>query len=107
MKPIDLIAICGGRWKVVADPLAGDDEWSPVVVCENGLLYPAGVDLIGAVTTRAGEIVDRLRELAGVTLVSEDELGRLRYFPRIGSTPSRVCSGRSLLARDGSPVGPA
>ena len=84
IKPINLNAKCGGRWQIVTDRRIGDgpnDPWSQVVVCQHGLLYPAGMGLIGAVTKRPGEIVDRLRGLAGVGLVSEDEHGAAVVFP--------------------------
>ena len=85
MDPINLQEEFGNRWLVcsdVCDTDGGFDPWGQVVVCQNGFLYPAGENLIGAVTNRPGEIVRKLHEIEGVGVVVDGDDGANVLFHR-------------------------
>ena len=85
MKPIDLEVEFGRRWRVELDEAAGGrrkDPWLFTVPCRNGHLYPAGPDLIGAATNRAGAIVRKLRAIPGVVVEADGTDGANCTFTR-------------------------
>ena len=85
MKPIDLEVEFGRRWRIELDESAGGrrkDPWMLTVPCRNGHLYPAGPDLIGAATNRAGAIVRKLRAIPGVVVEADGTDGANVIFTR-------------------------
>ena len=85
MKPIDLEVEFGRRWRIELDESAGGrrkDPWMLTVPCRNGHLYPAGPDLIGAATNRAGAIVRKLRAIPGVVVEADGTDGANVVFTR-------------------------
>jgi hypothetical protein len=94
MRPIDLRAEFGDKWRIELDESAKGrwaDPWNYVVPCRHGHLYPVGGDFLGAATNRSGAIVRKLREIEGVELVADGEDGanvtfhraRLRFIQRV------------------------
>lgn len=85
MKPIDLEVEFGRRWRIELDEAAGGrrkDPWLFTIPCRNGHLYPAGPDLIGAATSRAGAIVRKLRAIPGVAVEADGDDGANVVFSR-------------------------
>ena len=85
MKPIDLEVEFGRRWRIELDEAANGrwkDPWLFTIPCRNGHLYPAGPDLIGAATNRAGAIVRKLRAIPGVVVEADGTDGANVVFTR-------------------------
>ena len=85
MKPIDLEVEFGRRWRIELDEAANgrrNDPWLLTIPCRNGHLFPAGPDLIGAATNRAGAIVRKLRAIPGVVVEADGTDGANVVFTR-------------------------
>jgi hypothetical protein len=85
VKPIDLEVEFGRRWRIELDEAASGrrrDPWLLTIPCRNGHLYPAGPDLIGAATNRAGAIVRKLRAIPGVVVEADGTDGANCTFTR-------------------------
>lgn len=85
MKPLNLEVEFGRRWRIELDEAAGGrrkDPWLFTIPCRNGHLYPAGPDLIGAATNRAGAIVRKLRTIPGVVVEVDGDDGANFTFTR-------------------------
>ena len=85
MRPIDLEAEFGRRWRIELDEAANGrrkDPWLFTVPCRNGHLDPAGPDRIGAATNRAGAIVRKLRAIPGVVVEADGDDGANFTFTR-------------------------
>lgn len=85
MTPINLEVEFGRRWRIDVEESASgrrNDPWLFVVPCQNGHLFPAGPDLIGAATNRPGAIVRRLRTIPGVVVEADGTDGANVVFPR-------------------------
>jgi hypothetical protein len=85
VKPIDLEVEFGRRWRIELDEAANGrrkDPWLLTIPCRNGHLYPAGPDLIGAATNRAGAIVRKLRTIPGVVVEADGTDGANVVFTR-------------------------
>lgn len=98
----------GGESRRVVDTAAG--PWCELVFCRNGILYPVNKDVIGAVTPRTGEIVQRLREIEGGVVLEDGSRGAHLLFP-LGKRRyvQRVMQARQTGKRypsDGNAVGP-
>ena len=100
MKPIDLEVEFGRRWRIELDEAANGrrkDPWLFTIPCRNGHLYPAGPDLIGAATNRAGAIVRKLRTIPGVVVEADGTDGANVVFTRAAlRNVARVMKPRSF-----------
>jgi hypothetical protein len=85
MSPLNLEVEFGRRWRIELDEAANGrwkDPWLFTVPCRHGHLFPAGPDLIGAATNRAGVIVRKLRAIPGVVVEADGTDGANVVFTR-------------------------
>lgn len=85
MSPLNLEVEFGRRWRIELDEAANGrrkDPWLLTIPCRHGHLFPAGPDLIGAATNRAGAIVRKLRAIPGVVVEADGTDGANVVFTR-------------------------
>jgi hypothetical protein len=99
VTPLNLEVEFGRRWRIELDEAAQGrrkDPWMLTIPCRHGHLFPAGPDLIGAATNRAGAIVRKLRAILGVVVVADGSDGANVTFTRAAlSHVARVMKPRS------------
>jgi len=111
MNPINLRSEFGHEWQVAVHESTARDHgnpWNQVVVCRHGLIYAVGPTTLGVATNQAGDVVRQVREIDGVEIVEESDVGanaifhlaKIRYVQRV-MQPRRTRRPKSAAADGG------
>ena len=106
--PIDLRKEFGHRWKIGLDEAARGrwtDPWLYKIECRHGEIFPWGDDKLGASTTGAGAVANRLLKLPGIKVAHDGSDGATVVFSH-HSPSMRAVTGlmKPRRARKASPA---